>query len=256
MSITAAEVNALRQKTGVSMMACKKALTEANGDEEKAIEILRKKGEAKAVDKSDREAKEGGVAAATGGGKGVVVKVCCETDFVARNEDFVALCQKVADIVLEKGIDAAKPEADAIVTEHVGKLGENMILDEVQEGEGAVIGAYIHSNRKVGAMVFLDGGTEEQAKDVAMHVTASDPKVISPDEVSDELVEKEKEIWKDQLKNEGKPEQIWDKIIAGKESKFRSECALMKQPFVKNPEQTIEQYLGDAKVTKFIRMTV
>lgn len=256
MSITAAQVNELRKKTGVSMMVCKKALEEAEGNEEQAIDILRKKGEAKAIDKSDRETKEGGVAIAKSGNKAVLVKVACETDFVAKNADFIALSQKIADIVLEKGIHEASTETDKIITESVAKLGENMSVSEVQEIEGEVLGSYIHSNRKLGTLVALDSGDEAKAIDVAMHATAMDPQVINPEDISDEMVTKEKEIWKDQLKNEGKPEEIMDKILTGKENKFRNEGALMKQPFVKNPEQTIEQYLDGAKVTKFIRMAV
>lgn len=256
MSITAAQVNALRQKTGVSMMACKKALVEANGDEEQAIEMLRKRGEAKAVDKADRATSEGVVAAAAANGKGAIVKIACETDFVARNEEFIAMAEKIAQIALEKDLETAKAEGEAMVKEGVGKLGENMTLESIEVAEGPVIDFYVHSNGKLGALVALDGSDNEKAKDVAMHVVASDPKVINPEEISDDLVAKEKEIWTEQLKAEGKPENIIDNILAGKEKKFREEAALMKQAFVKNPEMTIESFLDGSKVTAFMRIAI
>lgn len=256
MAITASQVNALRQKTGISMMACKKALDEAGGDEEKAIEILRKKGEAKAVDKAERETKEGAISFAKSGNKAVMAKIACETDFVAKNDDFIKLCDTVAQCALDKGAHEAKAETDGMIAECVGKLGENMLVEEIKEVEGDVIGSYVHSNKKIGTMVVLEGGDEAKANDVAMHVTAMNPAVISPEEISEELVAKEKEIWKEQLLAEGKPENILDNIMMGKEKKFREESALIKQPFVKNPEQTIEQYLEGAKVKEFVVVRV
>lgn len=255
MSITATQVNELRKKTGVSMMLCKKALEEANGDEEKAIEILRKKGEAKAAKKADRETNEGVVITKIEGNRAAIVQFSCETDFVAKNEEFVAIAQKAADIAVKEGADAAKSQMEQEVKDLFTKLGENMTL-EVKTLEGEGIGDYIHSNSKIGAVVNLKSPDAEKAKDVAMQIAAMNPAVISPDEVSEELVAKEKEIWKEQLANEGKPADIIDKIMMGKEKKFREESALIKQAFVKNGDQTIEQYLDGNEVVSFIRMAI
>lgn len=192
MAISLEQIKALREKTGVSMQSCKKALEETNGDESKAIDILRKKGEAKAVERSERVTGQGVVASYihTNNKIGVLVQLGCETDFVARNEDFQAL-----------------------------------------------------------------------GRDIAMHVAAMNPLYLSPADVQPELVEKEREIWKSQLAKEGKPEKMWDKIMEGKEKKFREEVSLLSQPFVKNPEITIEKLIADAllklgeniKVMRFTR---
>ena len=255
MSITASQVNALRQRTGVSMMACKKALEEANGDEEKAIEILRKKGEAKAATKADRETKEGIIITKIDGNKAVIVTQYCETDFVAKNEEFVSIAEKAADNAISKGMDAAKEQADSDLKELFTKLGENMSIEiDILEGEG--LAEYVHTNGKVGTIINLSTADGEKAKAVAMHITAMNPLVISPEEVSEDLVIKEREIWTEQLKNEGKPAEIIDKIMAGKESKFRAEAALLKQTFVMDGEKTVEQYLEDNTVTAFVRKAI
>lgn len=254
MAITAAQVNELRKRTGISMMQCKKALVEAEGNEEKAIEILRKKGAAKAAAKADRETSEGVVAAKVEGGKAVIVKLSCETDFVAKNEDFLAIANNAMAKALESGVEVAKTEAEPAMKELFTKLGENMAI-EVKVLEGGV-GEYVHTNGKLGAIVSLQNADEEKARDVAMHITAMNPEVVLPEEISEELVAKEKEIWSAQLAEEGKPAEIMEKIMLGKEKKFREEAALVKQAFVKNGEQTIEQYLGDNKVLTFVRLAV
>lgn len=253
--ITAQQVNELRKRTGVSMMLCKKALEEASGDAEKAIEILRKKGEAKAAKKADRETNEGIIVTRVEGSKASIVKLSCETDFVAKNEEFVALAEKAADLALQNGAATAQSEMEQPVKDLFTKLGENMTL-EVKVIEGAGIGDYVHSNSKIGAVVNLASPDAEKARDVAMQIAAMNPAVISPDEVSDDLVAKEKEIWKEQLAQEGKPAEIMEKIMIGKEKKFREESALIKQSFVKNGDQTIEQYLEGNTVTEFIRLAV
>ncbi len=254
MSITAAQVKELREKTGISMMACKKALTETNGDEAKAIEILRKKGAAKAEEKSDRATGEGIVVICGS----TVAGLKCETDFVARNEDFVSLANRIAKKAEEAAPELIKEEMSAEVKALVGKLGENMIMGDVLKitKENDVIGSYIHMNQKIGVVVALENGTEEQARDVAMHIAAMNPKFVSPEEVSDDLVSEEKSIWIEQLKQEGKPENIIENILKGKENKFRSENALLGQAFVKEPSQTVGEYLGDAKVVEFTRVEV
>lgn len=255
MEISAKQVMELRNKTGVSMMAVKKALVEANGDEEKAIELLRKRGEAKSADKADRETGEGGIGMKIEGGKGVMAAIKCETDFVARNDDFKALLQNIADKFFTAGA-GAEEECKQIIANAVNTLGENIQLAGFQVIESAVVGGYVHTNGKIGVLIGLDGGTEDQAKDVAMHAAAMNPMVVSPDEVTDELVAKEKDIWIDQLKQEGKPENIMEGILAGKEKKFREEGALISQPFVKDSSMSVGQFLGDANVTEYVRSSI
>lgn len=255
MSISAQQVNELRQRTGVSMMLCKKALEEAGGDEEKAIEILRKKGAAKAADKADRTMKEGVVSARINGNKAVIVKLTCETDFVAKNAEVRAVAEHAVETALQKGAEAAMTEAQAALKDLFTKLGENMAI-EVRTMEGDGIASYVHTNHKVGSLVKLSQAMDDKARDVAMQIAAMNPLVIRPSEVSDALVEKERAIWKEQLKNEGKPEAILDKIMQGKEKKFREECALLKQSFVRDPEKTVEGFLEGLDVLEFIRMAI
>lgn len=255
MSITASQVNELRQRTGISMMECKKALEEAKGDETKAIEILRKKGAAKAAEKATRATKEGVVITKIKGNKAAIVKLLCETDFVSRNEDFRKIASDAADIALQKGAEAAQQSQEQPLKDLFTKLRENMSIEvKVMEGKG--IGEYIHTNSKVGTLVNLKSPDAAKARDVAMHITAMAPRFVSPEDVADEEVAKEKEIWKHQLKEEGKPEAIFDKILMGKEKKYREENSLVKQSFVKDGEKTIEQYLEGNSVVEFLRMSI
>ncbi len=256
MNISASAIASLRARTGVSISACKEALEEAGGDEEKAIEILRKRGLSQAAKKAAREQAEGLAFIAEDNGKIAIVLLRCETDFVARDDTFQTTGTQIVDELLKNGTDAAQKKADTLIPDLVQKLGENITLGEMHVVEGATLGAYLHSNAKIAVAVALQGGSKEHARDVAMHAAALSPKVVSPDEVTTDLVEKEKEIWKEQLKKEGKPEAMWDKIMMGKEKKFREESALLKQNFVKDPSKTIEQYLGDAKVTGYVRVSV
>lgn len=252
--VTIEQVKELRDRTGISITACKKALEEVGGDMDKAIELLRKKGEAKAAERSERTTGEGFVAVAGDSMKKAMVLLACETDFVARGEDFVAAAQKFADTILTQGVAA---DFGSEVTDLGIKLGEKIELNDKALVEGPVVGSYIHSNNKIGVLVVLsEGGNEEQAVDVALHIAAMNPKYTTPEEVDDAMVAKEREIWTDQLKQEGKPEQIMAGILAGKEKKFRGEAALMTQPFVKNPEQTVADYLGDVKVLQFVNFRV
>lgn len=255
MSITAQQVNELRQRTGVSMMQCKKALEETGGDEEKAIELLRKKGAAKAAEKADRATNEGVVITKVRNDKAVIVKLLCETDFVSKNEEFCKIAKDAADLALEKGADAARVAMEPAIKELFTKLGENMSIEiKVMEGEG--IGDYVHSNSKIGTLVKLKDSDAEKAKDIAMQVAAMNPNVVNPEDVSNEDVAKEKEIWKHQLAEEGKPAEMIDRIMMGKEKKFREENALMKQSFVKNGNQTVEEYLEGNTVIEFERMSI
>ncbi|MFA6039204.1 MAG: translation elongation factor Ts [Candidatus Peribacteraceae bacterium] len=255
--ITAADVAELRARTGVSMLACKEALEEAKGDQEKAIEILRKRGIAQAVKKADRTQNEGALFVAQGQGKAALVSLKCETDFVARNADFLSFGQGIAETLLEKDLDAAKADAEKRMPEFVQKLGENITLGEMQEITAPAIGSYVHSNRKIAVVIGLDlSGAESRAKDVAMHAAAMNPAYVYPDDVPQETLEKEREIWKEQLKNEKKPENILDKIMLGKEKKFREENALIKQPFVKDQNMTVEKYLDGARVESYVRVVI
>jgi elongation factor Ts len=249
MSITLDQIKELRERTGVSTMACKKALEEAGGDMEAAIDGLRKKGEAKAASRSARTTANGVVAKASSGDKSAVLALLCETDFVAKNDDFKALAVTLAEKLLNGELSMDASEAPDELKEAFVKLGENIQIGDKKIVEGNMIGSYVHSNNRIGVLVSLEGGNEELAKDISMHVAATNPQCTSPDEVSDELVEKEKEIWKDQLAQEGKPAEIMDKIMMGKEKKFREENALVKQTFVKDPEKTIEQLLQEASAT-------
>ncbi len=246
-------VKELRDKTGVGMMACKKALTETNGDLEKAIENLRKRGEAKAGEKVGRSTHEGIV---TISGR-AILKLLCETDFVARNETFQGFVEELVKKAEKEGIEATKTLFESIKTDKIQEIGENIALDDVQILEGGNTAAgYVHSNNKLGALIALEGGTKEKAKDVAMHTVAMTPNVANPEDVPEEEIDKEKEIYREQLKNEDKPEQIIDKIIEGKIRKFCAEQALSSQPFVKDPSMTVAEYLGNAKLISFIRMEV
>jgi elongation factor Ts len=255
MDISAKQVMELRAKTGVSMMAVKKALVEAEGDEEKAVELLRKRGETKSAAKSDRATGEGGVGLKIEGGKGVMVAIKCETDFVSRNDAFKELLQTVADKYFEMG-DAAEEALKETIANAVNTLAENIQISGHNVVESAVVGGYVHTNGKIGVLIGLDGGEAEQARDIAMHAAAMNPMVVNPEEVTDELVEKEKVIWVDQLKQEGKPEEMIEKIMGGKEKKFREEGALMSQPFVKDSSKKVAEFLGDVKVSEYVRAVI
>lgn len=254
--VSASAVSSLRQRTGVSMMECKKALDEAEGNEEKAIEILRKRGIAQAAKKAARDQFEGLVFLAQKEEKAAVALLKCETDFVARDENFRKAGATLVEALLEQGDAALKTLAEKLVPELVQKLGENISLGETHLVAGTVLGTYLHTNNKIGVIIALEGGTVEGARSVAMHAAAMNPAVIRPEEVPAEKVEKEKEIWREQLKKEGKPEAMFEKIMLGKEKKFREESALVKQPFVKDPAMTVEQFLGTAKVTAYVRLAV
>jgi len=257
MSISLEQLKELRDATGVSIMACKKALVESDGDFDDAVDILRKKGEAKAADRAGRSTGEGVIAVAVDGSKAAIVKLACETDFVSMGDDFNALAQSLVSKVLSGEIDDSNYESLTEVTDAGLKLGENIKLLEIASFEG-VVGSYVHSNKKIGVLVALDGGSEDLAKDIAMHVAATNPRVLSPDEIDEALLNKEKEIWTEQLLNEGKPAEIISKIMIGKENKFRNENALLKQPFVKNSDVLIEKLLenDNASVKGFVRFSI
>lgn len=255
MSITAEQVAKLRARTGSGILDAKNALEEAKGDEELAIEVLRKRGKAQAVKKGDRVQSEGAIFIATDGKKAALVQVKCETDFVGRSEVFVQFGQGLADTLLAKGKSAFDAYAAEKVPAAVLELGENISLGDVREVAAPVVGTYVHSNRKIGVVVGLEGGTTEQASDVAMHGAAMNPLYVRPSDVSQEVVLKEKEIWKEQMKDDKKPAEILEKIMLGKEKKFREENALTTQAFVKDQNVTVEKMLGAAQIKEYVRIS-
>lgn len=243
--ISAKDVMALRNKLGISMMECKKALVENDGNEELAIEFLRKRGAAKAAKKSDRSTGEGTIVF----NENSYLKLLCETDFVARNENFVAFAKEIINIASNENIEKAKEFFENNKSEKITQLGENIVLEEMGNIKGENFGGYVHSNNKIGTIIGLKGNaSKELLADLGMHATAVQPSVISPEEISDALVSKEKKIWIEQLKNEGKPENIIENILKGKENKFRSEGAFIEQEFVKDPSKKIKDLLKENNV--------
>ncbi|MDO8649364.1 MAG: translation elongation factor Ts [Candidatus Peregrinibacteria bacterium] len=254
--VSASAVSSLRARTGVSILACKEALEEAGGDEEKAIEILRKRGIAQAAKKSARDQSEGLIFVAESGSKVGVLLLKCETDFVARDATFQSIGEALAKTLLAKGEAAMRAEAEKILPDAVQKLGENISIGEAHLIEAPVLGTYVHSNRKIAVVIGLKGGDVGKARDVAMHATAMNPLYVHPEEAPLELLAKEKEIWAEQLKKDGKPPAIVEKIMTGKERKFREENALLKQPFVKDSQKSVEEYLAGAVVVAYMRLSV
>jgi len=258
MAITAQQVKELRDATGISMMKCKNALEESNGDLEAARDILRKAGEKDAAKKSDRETGEGAIFIAKEDGKAAIIQIRCETDFVARDENFVETGNMLAQKALTEGAEAAQAAGEEALQGAIQKLGENIQLGEVKVVEAATIGSYIHSNNKIGVLVMLASGGEDIAKQVAMHAAAMSPSYLTPDEVTDEEVERERGVQLEILKNEGKPEEMIEKIMEGKLKKFREESALIKQPFAMDSSKMVEQFLSEnsAEITGFVRLAI
>lgn len=271
MAITAALVKELRERTGAGMMECKKTLVETDGDIDAAIELMRKSGMAKADKKAGRVAAEGAIAMARGadGKQAILVEVNCETDFVAKGDDFTAFAGKLAQRALETGATSAEAlletpieEGGASVEEArkalIAKIGENISVRRVSRVESdGVVGAYLHGSR-IGVLVAVEGGDEELARDIAMHVAASKPVCVSADDVPAEVIEKEKEIFSAQAAESGKPADIIEKMVVGRINKYLKEITLLGQPFVKDPDQTVEKLLAakGAKVTAFQRLEV
>lgn len=267
----AADVAKLRNTTGAGMMDCKKALTEAEGDFEKAIEILRKKGQKVAANRADRESTEGAVIAKVNGDntKGVIIALNCETDFVAKNEDFVKLAHDLAELALGKtkeeflasdykGITVAEK-----LTEQTGVIGEKIEVGSFETIEGPFLGSYIHAGNKIAAITSLSdnvSGAEEAAKSVSMQVAAMNPIALDESKVSQDTIDKELEIERDLLMKEGKPENIIDNILKGKMQKFYKENTLVHQAFIKDGNQSVADYVktvnGDLKVVGFVRVAL
>ena len=264
--ITAATVKALRERTGAGMMDCKKALSEADGDLERAIEVLRERGLAKAVKRSGRDTSEGTIAVCLAGPVGALVELGCETDFVAKTPDFVALAESLAqvlagdpsidgpDALLDAELDGRKVSEQ--IAETVGKIGENIVPKRVATvvvGGAGVAGGYVHAGGKLGVLVGLatdatGDAVAALAKDVAMHVAAADPSPVAVDKdgVPEDLVAKERELFARQAQQEGKPEKVIEKIVEGRIRKYYAEVCLVEQPFVKDPDQTVGELLAKA----------
>jgi elongation factor Ts len=261
--VTPQMIKELRERTGVGMSDCKNALVEANGDMEVAIDTLRKKGLAKAAKRAGNETSEGKIKIVVEGSTAYVAVVSCETDFVARNETFDGMLNHFIDIRKSESSDeAAIAKAEELkASEYTLKVGENMQIRTLTKIEGDVIAAYVHSNFKNGAILVAKAGTDaDKLKQVAMHVVASNPQVLSPSDISDEIVAKEKEIqlaiMKEDPKNAGKPDDILTKIIEGKMTKFREENALLTQPFVVNPDQKVGDFIGKDSIVSFARYSI
>jgi len=264
--MSAALVKELRERTGLGLLECKKALAEAGGDIEKAIEELRKSSGMKAAKKAGRTAADGVVLARVSedGSYGMVVEVNSETDFVARDDNFLGFANSVAVAVLSARTTdvAAVMEGDLEAAREglVQKIGENIgvrRIDAIDAGDG-VVGAYVHGNNRIAVLVALQGGDQDLARDVAMHVAAVNPQVVSPDDMPQELIEKEKEIYTAQALESGKPAEIVEKMIGGRIKKFLAENSLVEQAFVKDPDTTVGKLVkaAGASVTAFIRFEV
>ncbi|MBF7072270.1 elongation factor Ts [Glaciecola sp. MH2013] len=266
MAVTAALVKELRERTGAGMLDCKKALVETDGDIELAIENMRKSGQAKAAKKAGRIAAEGVILTKVDGGKATMMEVNCETDFVARDEGFLAFGNKLLDVASANNVNdmdtlnAAELEGSTVATVRdnlVAKIGENISPRRVINVEGSNLGAYVHGGR-IGVIAILEGGDEELAKDIAMHVAAASPQFVKPSDVPAEVVEKEKEIQIDIAIQSGKPADIAEKMVSGRMKKFTGEISLTGQAFIKDPSQSVEALLKskNADVINFIRFEV
>ena len=262
-NISASQVKELREKTGLGLMDCKKALEESQGDMELAIEELRKTSGIKASKKSGRSAADGLIAIKNQDDQYFMIEVNCETDFVARDDSFVEFTSQTLDSYVsnpESSLEeilanGAEDSREKIVQ----KLGENIVIRRIAKTkESSVTGSYLHSNQKIGCIVSLEGGDESLANDIAMHASATDPMAVTPSDIPTETVEKEREIFRAQSEGSGKPPEIVEKMIEGKVAKFLSEVSLTEQDFVKDPNMKISQLLkeNNANILNFIRYEV
>lgn len=264
-AVSAGLVKELREKTGAGMMDCKKALDETNGNLEEAVEFLRKKGLAAAAKKAGRIAAEGSVVAYTGNGIGVIFEVNSETDFVAKNDQFVSYANEMAELaatVKPADIDAfmsVKTKGGETVEEYLStmtaKIGEKLSLRRFAIAEGGTIATYIHGAGKIGVVVKLDGGDTDLAKDLCLHIAASNPKYLDSSFVDADFIAKEEEIFAAKLAEQGKPANMIPNIVKGQVAKLLKEVCLVSQPFVKDPDTTIEKLLASkgAKIVSYTR---
>ena len=259
--VTAQLVKELRERTGISMMDCKTALTETDGDIEKAIEVLRKKSVLKAEKKSGRATNEGAIVLGSSDDISFIIEVDTETDFAAKDvsfqkflEDLTAFCIKHSP----SDLDDLNEKYNSQLLEIIQKIGENIKISyfEKLSIDDAVLASYKHSDNRLAAIVKLDSGDESLGRDIAMQVAANNPMAIYPDDIDQEILEKEKEIALATLASENKPEEIIEKIIIGKLNKFKMENALVEQPFIKDPDKKIKDLLGTSKIISFLRKKV
>lgn len=273
-TISAADINKLRQATGAGMMDCRKALTETNGDFEAAIDWLRKHGQKVAAKRSDREAKEGVVIAKTTADNksGIVVCVSCETDFVSKNADFVAFVQSIADAAVDNNVKTAEELNEVtingakvadLVNDKLAAIGEKIGITRFERVDAPYVASYIHGAYRIGVLVGLDKASAEAGKDVAMQIAALNPVAVDADSVPADVVAREKTIIMDVMKQDpkmaGKPEEMLAKIAEGKLGAFFKEQTLTAQPFVKDAGKSVADYLkdaGDIKVTEFKRVAL
>ena len=270
MAITAADVNKLRKTTGAGMMDCKNALTEANGNFEEAIDVLRKRGQKVAAKRADRQATEGAVISLTSpdAKNGIIISLNCETDFVAKNEGFVELANNFAKVALsgfpsdlnallslefEPGLSVADK-----LSEQTGVIGEKLELASFEKLSGDCVSSYIHAGNKLATLASLNVDSKEAAKNVAMQVAAMNPVALDKDSVPSDLIDRELEVARDQVRQEGKPEEMIDRIAQGKLGKFFKENTLTGQAYIKDSKQTVEAYVKTieegAKVTGYKRV--
>lgn len=271
-TISAKLVKELREKTGAGMMDCKKALTETDGDIDKAIDYLREKGIAKAAKKADRIAAEGLVHVETKGNDAVIVEINSETDFVARNEGFQGLVKEIANQVLDTKAETVEAlmettlpngkSVDERIKEAISTIGEKLSVRRFAirtKTDNDAFGAYLHMGGRIGVLTVVEGSTDEEAaRDVAMHIAAINPKYVSSEQVSEEEINHEREVLKQQALNEGKPENIVEKMVEGRLRKYLQEICAVDQDFVKNPDVTVEAFLKTkgGKLVDFVRYEV
>lgn len=271
-TISAKLVKELREKTGAGMMDCKKALTETDGDIDKAIDYLREKGIAKAAKKADRIAAEGLVHVETKGNDAVIVEINSETDFVARNEGFQELVKEIANQVLDTKAETVEAlmettlpngkSVDERIKEAISTIGEKLSVRRFAirtKTDSDAFGAYLHMGGRIGVLTVVEGSTDEEAaRDVAMHIAAINPKYVSSEQVSEEEINHEREALKQQALNEGKPENIVEKMVEGRLRKYLQEICAVDQDFVKNPDVTVEAFLKTkgGKLVDFVRYEV
>lgn len=271
MAVTMADIQHLRKMTGAGMMDCKNALNEANGDFDKAMEIIRKKGQAVAAKREDREASEGCVLATTKGDFAAVVALQCETDFVAKNEEFVALTQDILDAAIEHkpksldellAVELPKGTVAQLITDKIGATGEKMELGAYEYVSAPSVVSYIHMGNKLATIVGFNKPNvdENVAKDIAMQVAAMNPVSVTAEDIPAEIKEKELNIAREKAREAGKPENLLDRIAEGALQKFYKESTLLQQEYVKDSKLTIEQYLKqndkELSVTEFKRVSL
>lgn len=254
MEVDAKMVKELRDATGISVMQCKRALEEAEGDMKKALAILKKISSDIALKKADRVTKDGRVSIKSKDKKSVLVALLCETDFVSKNSDFVKLLEILTEEAFQKGIDEMKKNAKEKIDSVIQKTGEKIELGDTYEISGEVLGSYVHNN-KAGVIVSLDGGTEELARDVAMHVTAMKPEYVSEGDIAEEAKKMMLEVFQKEIAGVNKPEEIKKKMLEGKISTYFKEKTLLDQTFIKNSDLTVGQLLlsNKAKIKEIKR---